>query len=114
MTVKTGKYKVVLLDKEGFEIGDREADNLKQSKEAATFLLSDDYARSAETTHASLGTHKVEVRLASTGECIKDYFFEQKCMWFRNCQRPATCTTPHPTLGEVPTCQKCHDFATKG
>lgn len=36
----------------------------------------------------------------------------QACQWFARCGRPATCTTPHPVLGDVPTCQRCHDFAT--
>lgn len=34
------------------------------------------------------------------------------CGWFLNCGRPATGTTPHPVLGEVPTCDRCHGFAT--
>jgi hypothetical protein len=33
------------------------------------------------------------------------------CQWFLNCTREATTTAPHPILGDVPTCQKCHDFA---
>lgn len=34
------------------------------------------------------------------------------CRWFLKCRRPATGTTPHPVLGEVPTCDRCHRFAT--
>jgi hypothetical protein len=36
----------------------------------------------------------------------------QGCEWFALCPRPATGTTPHPVLGDVPTCDKCHKFAT--
>jgi hypothetical protein len=34
------------------------------------------------------------------------------CQWFLLCDRPATGTTPHPVLGSVPTCDRCHKFAT--
>lgn len=33
------------------------------------------------------------------------------CQWFARCDRPATSTTPHPVLGDVPTCDECHAFA---
>jgi hypothetical protein len=31
------------------------------------------------------------------------------CMAFLKCANPATTTTPHPLLGDVPCCQRCHD-----
>ena len=34
------------------------------------------------------------------------------CAWFALCDRAATGTTPHPILGDVPTCDHCHRFAT--
>lgn len=34
------------------------------------------------------------------------------CQWFAGCFRAATGTTPHQILGEVPTCDRCHKFAT--
>jgi hypothetical protein len=34
-----------------------------------------------------------------------------ECGWFAGCGRPATGTTPHPILGEVPTCDRCAAFA---
>jgi len=34
------------------------------------------------------------------------------CAWFARCTNPATGTTPHPVLGSVPTCDRCHTFAT--
>jgi len=34
------------------------------------------------------------------------------CQWFALCNRPATGTTRHPALGNVPTCDRCHNFAT--
>lgn len=36
----------------------------------------------------------------------------QLCEWFALCLKPATGTTPHPILVEVPTCDDCHEFAT--
>lgn len=34
------------------------------------------------------------------------------CRWFLKCKNPVTGTTPHPILGDVPTCDRCHKFAT--
>lgn len=34
-----------------------------------------------------------------------------ECAWFAGCGRPATGTTPHPILGDVPTCDRCAAFA---
>jgi hypothetical protein len=34
------------------------------------------------------------------------------CEWFARCGRPATGTTLHPVLSAVPTCDRCHQFAT--
>lgn len=36
----------------------------------------------------------------------------QTCQWFALCGRPATGTVHHPILGDVPTCDRCHNFAT--
>jgi hypothetical protein len=36
----------------------------------------------------------------------------QACMWFAGCTAKATGTTPHSILGPVPTCDRCHKFAT--
>lgn len=36
---------------------------------------------------------------------------EEPCMWFARCENPATGTTPHPVLGDVPTCARCAAFA---
>jgi hypothetical protein len=33
------------------------------------------------------------------------------CQWFAGCGRPATGTTHHPILGDVPTCDRCAEFA---
>lgn len=35
-----------------------------------------------------------------------------RCEWFALCPNLATGTTPHPTLGDVPSCDRCHRFAT--
>lgn len=34
------------------------------------------------------------------------------CQWFALCKNKATGTTPHPALGDVPTCDRCHEFVT--
>ena len=33
----------------------------------------------------------------------------QRCDWFALCENTATGTTPHPILGPVNTCKRCHD-----
>ncbi|MHB8538168.1 MAG: JAB domain-containing protein [Candidatus Dormibacteria bacterium] len=35
------------------------------------------------------------------------------CRWFLRCGRPATGMTPHPILGDVPTCDRCAAFASE-
>jgi hypothetical protein len=39
---------------------------------------------------------------------------EVDCMWFVRCERPATGLTPHPALGDVPTCDRCAYFSEHG
>lgn len=34
------------------------------------------------------------------------------CEWFAGCTNLAEQLTPHPILGKVPTCPRCHKFAT--
>lgn len=34
------------------------------------------------------------------------------CQWFACCPNVATGTLPHIALGDVPTCDSCHAFAT--
>ena len=34
-----------------------------------------------------------------------------RCQWFLLCDQTATGTTPHPVMGPVPTCDRCHRFA---
>ena len=67
------EYITLLLDGDGFEIGSGPlVTNLKDAKGHAKYLLTDEYARAAETTHEAMGTAKVEVRV--NGECIWDAF----------------------------------------
>lgn len=69
------KYRVVLLDKDEYEIRERPADNLKEAKTTMAYMLSAQYAEVAETTHETMGTYKAEVRNAK-GECVLDDFLE--------------------------------------
>lgn len=72
------KYQVLLLDKDGYHITNPfEADTLKAAKERAKYLLSDEWATTAETTHETLGTKKVEIR-NQAGECVWDDFLAAK------------------------------------
>jgi len=36
----------------------------------------------------------------------------ESCQWFAKCENEATCTTRHPIFGDIPTCERCHKFAT--
>ena len=69
-------YKVILKDSGGYEIDSRPADNLKEAKNIAKYLLSDEFARMAESTHADLGTERVEV-FNKAGECVWDDVIER-------------------------------------
>ncbi len=71
------KYRAVLLDRDGCDISERPAENLKQAGELMRYMLSDQYAEAAKTTHEKMGTHKVEVRNASE-ECVLDDFYASK------------------------------------
>lgn len=33
-----------------------------------------------------------------------------ECQYFAKCTNPHSTTVPNPVLGDVPCCQKCHDF----
>ncbi len=33
------------------------------------------------------------------------------CQWFFKCDQPASFIIDHPTLGDVPACEKCTKFA---
>lgn len=46
-----------------------------------------------------------DLTVADTGELVG-------CYWFAGCVRPARGLTPHPVLGDLPTCDRCHKFAT--
>ena len=35
-----------------------------------------------------------------------------RCGWFARCTSDATGTTHHPVLADVPSCDRCHKFAT--
>ena len=58
-------YDVVLLDVDGFEVATAVEQKAPAAMARAKYMLSDAYARALETTHAALGTAKVEVRRGS-------------------------------------------------
>jgi hypothetical protein len=61
-----------LLDSKGYTITEMECETKKEAKERCKYYLSDAYAKSAETTHATLSTEKAEVLVGE--ECEWDAF----------------------------------------
>lgn len=39
---------------------------------------------------------------------LKHLYHQEYCQWFAMCQNLATTTRPHPTLGDVPICDRCN------
>lgn len=68
------EYDVVLKDSDGFDIATDIVEGLGVAKARAKYLLSDVFARACETSHATWGTHKVEVQATRTGACLWDAF----------------------------------------
>lgn len=66
-------YTVILLDTDGYHTAERPAGNLKEAKQIAAYFLSPEFARSSESTHEAMRSHKAEVR-NSMDECIYDRF----------------------------------------
>lgn len=94
------KYRVVLLNKDGHSIVDRDADTIKEAKKLAKYLLSDGYARyCAESTHLSLQTFKVEIRNRK-GECLHDWFHPK----YDPCR---LCSHPVLAIEKTGLCDKC-------
>jgi hypothetical protein len=54
----------------------------------------------------------VEIEIRPTGIFLAGTDVAVPCQWFARCDRNATTITPHPVLGDVPTCQRCADLAT--
>lgn len=69
----TSEHRVVLKDRDGYDICEDLEYRLADAKKRAKYLLSDDHARAIGSTHKDLGTYKVEVQ-APNGECIWDSF----------------------------------------
>jgi len=64
-----------------------------------------------DTTHERDGyTLAVNTGLEYIG---LEFEAEPVCQWFAGCQSKAVARTSHPTLGTVPTCARCHNFATQ-
>lgn len=74
---RESKYLVIVLDREGFTMSESEVETLKEAKARAKYKLTDDWARSCESTHENLGTHKVEIR-NQDDECVWDKFYEKE------------------------------------
>ena len=54
------------------------------------------------------------VRVVSIDENVGMYGLHALgCEWFARCGQDATSLLPHPILGYVPACDRCHQFATK-
>jgi uncharacterized RmlC-like cupin family protein len=59
------EYLVILKDSDGFDICSDLVDGMSAAKARANFLLSDRNAHYMGTTHATLGTDRVEVHLSA-------------------------------------------------
>lgn len=70
------EYTVTLKDADGYDVATDLVDGLGAAKARAKHFLTDDYARNIETTHATLGSHKVEVSLE--GVCLWDAFLPRR------------------------------------
>ena len=68
---KTQEYRIILKDIAGYELADRTALNLREAKEKAKHLASDQYAAAAETTHTALGSDRVEI-IDECGDIVWD------------------------------------------
>ena len=66
---------VILRDQDGFDIVTDAVDGMAAAKIRARYLLTEEYAARLGTSHATLGTHKVEVRNAD-GTCLFDAFLQ--------------------------------------
>lgn len=65
-------YNVILKDRDDYDICADLVDGMTAAKARAKYLLTDAFAKSIETTHATLGTCRVEVQAADTGVCLWD------------------------------------------
>lgn len=65
---------ILLLDNEGFTISDEMCETVLIAKKRASYMLTDEWAITCETSHADLNTHKVECRV--NGECVWDKFLK--------------------------------------
>jgi hypothetical protein len=54
----------------------------------------------------------VEIELRDGGVFLAGTTTAVPCQWFVLCDRDAVTVTPHPLIGAVPCCQRCHDAAT--
>lgn len=71
------RIEVVVLDTDGCTSEQAECETLKEAKQRAKRMLTDEWARTAtegQHTHQDLRTHKAEVRV--NGECVWDTFYK--------------------------------------
>lgn len=72
MNLSEKKYRIVLLDVNGFEISERFADTIKAADLEMRYMASESWAEMGETTHNYLGSFKVEIQCKN--ECVADLF----------------------------------------
>jgi hypothetical protein len=68
-------YIITLLAIDGCEIAQRYDETLREAKKIAKYLISEDFARSCESTGAAMSFHKVEI-CNRAGDCLFDQFFQ--------------------------------------
>ena len=69
-------FTIRLFDRKDHELMRRDADTLPAAKRVAKQMLSEAYLEGGETTHAKLGTHKVEIR-DELGDVVWDRFYKR-------------------------------------
>jgi hypothetical protein len=68
-------------------------------------MYADDFASASGLIRSARATARALRAVGRPAEAVP------ACEWFALCANPATGTTPHPILGDVPTCDRCADRA---
>lgn len=81
-------FNVILYSRDGCEIASSEVEGKANAKKHAKYMLSDEFARQSETTHAAFQTMKVAIfaegeETGANNMCEWDAFHPQHAVWER-------------------------------